>query len=604
MAVIVAELLALLKLDKKDFDKNMKDSKGEMTSFGSKMKKAGQNITDFGNKMTVATAPLALGLGIAINNSKQFNDKMANVNTILGITGDEASSLRAEILAFGAASRQGPLEVADAYYSIVSGVQDASTHMAILEASTRTADAGQADLMATTSGLVAVMNSYGFAADDAAHVSDIFTNVVGMGVLTMDELASAMPQVTGMASSMGISIDDLGGQMAFLTTQGFSAANSATFLSGMMTTLLNPTTAVADAITALGYESGEAMVDSLGLVGSYEALKTFNGGSFSGLVTSQEALKGALALTSDGFEEFNQNFKESTDGATARAIIIQDEAATWDDLSSKMQALSIVVGDELVPILDTFTKDTLLPLIDGVIAWMDENPELTQQLVLMAGAAVILGPILSGVGVIVGVVGGVVGALTTGYSAAIVAQTAFQAGAVSLSSVMLGVVAPIIAIGAAIAGVVYQMGAFSNQVNQAQQATQSALSDEFASGAVTIQDVQKTAFNATAAEFGGGFGGDLIARLTYANTANAAVGDQNIQGRAIGGGVSANTPYMVGEDGPELFVPDSSGEIMPNGSGGGGATINVYQLPGEDGMALAQRIQSAMMKNGMIRHAA
>jgi lambda family phage tail tape measure protein len=38
----------------------------------------------------------------------------------------------------------------------------------------------------------------------------------------------------------------------------------------------------------------------------------------------------------------------------------------------------------------------------------------------------------------------------------------------------------------------------------------------------------------------------------------------NPAGRASGGPVSANTPYMVGEKGPELFMPSSSGTIIPN----------------------------------------
>ena len=37
--------------------------------------------------------------------------------------------------------------------------------------------------------------------------------------------------------------------------------------------------------------------------------------------------------------------------------------------------------------------------------------------------------------------------------------------------------------------------------------------------------------------------------------------------RASGGPVSAGMPYMVGERGPELFVPGQSGGIRPNGSG-------------------------------------
>lgn len=48
-------------------------------------------------------------------------------------------------------------------------------------------------------------------------------------------------------------------------------------------------------------------------------------------------------------------------------------------------------------------------------------------------------------------------------------------------------------------------------------------------------------------------------------------------GRASGGPVAENTPFMVGEQGPELFVPNRSGTIIPNsrvGSALGGQTIN------------------------------
>jgi tape measure domain-containing protein len=49
-------------------------------------------------------------------------------------------------------------------------------------------------------------------------------------------------------------------------------------------------------------------------------------------------------------------------------------------------------------------------------------------------------------------------------------------------------------------------------------------------------------------------------------------------GRAGGGAVSANKPYMVGESGREMFVPRSAGNIipshaMPSGGGGGGITV-------------------------------
>jgi hypothetical protein len=48
-----------------------------------------------------------------------------------------------------------------------------------------------------------------------------------------------------------------------------------------------------------------------------------------------------------------------------------------------------------------------------------------------------------------------------------------------------------------------------------------------------------------------------------------------IQGKALGGGVTANNPFMVGEQGPELFVPSRSGNIIPNNRSGGGGDISI-----------------------------
>lgn len=47
-------------------------------------------------------------------------------------------------------------------------------------------------------------------------------------------------------------------------------------------------------------------------------------------------------------------------------------------------------------------------------------------------------------------------------------------------------------------------------------------------------------------------------------------------GRASGGPVSAGSPYIVGEQGPEWFVPSANGQILPNGRGlGSNVVINI-----------------------------
>ena len=52
-------------------------------------------------------------------------------------------------------------------------------------------------------------------------------------------------------------------------------------------------------------------------------------------------------------------------------------------------------------------------------------------------------------------------------------------------------------------------------------------------------------------------------------------GFETIDTLASGGPASAGRPYIIGERGPELMVPNRSGTVIPNHAlGGGGAVIN------------------------------
>jgi hypothetical protein len=74
-------------------------------------------------------------------------------------------------------------------------------------------------------------------------------------------------------------------------------------------------------------------------------------------------------------------------------------------------------------------------------------------------------------------------------------------------------------------------------------------------------------------------GGDPLSAagssLTGTGALAAPIPGLAIGARAMGGPVSAGSPYMVGERGPELFVPGRSGTIVPNDELGGGGQTNV-----------------------------
>jgi lambda family phage tail tape measure protein len=77
--------------------------------------------------------------------------------------------------------------------------------------------------------------------------------------------------------------------------------------------------------------------------------------------------------------------------------------------------------------------------------------------------------------------------------------------------------------------------------------------------------------------FGGGGGGGFFGKILgsiFGGGGGAGAGTGNAM--ANGGQVDGNTPYMIGERGPEMFVPKSAGKIVPNHAlgGGGSNTVN------------------------------
>lgn len=74
-----------------------------------------------------------------------------------------------------------------------------------------------------------------------------------------------------------------------------------------------------------------------------------------------------------------------------------------------------------------------------------------------------------------------------------------------------------------------------------------------------------------------------------------------LMGKAIGGSVSSNTPYLVGERGPELFVPGGNGTIIPNKNMGGGSSgntisVNVDARGSSDPAAVRAQVQKGILE--------
>lgn len=76
-------------------------------------------------------------------------------------------------------------------------------------------------------------------------------------------------------------------------------------------------------------------------------------------------------------------------------------------------------------------------------------------------------------------------------------------------------------------------------------------------------------------------------------------------GRASGGPVRRGAPYMVGEHGPEMFIPTAPGRIVPKGGMGGGGTVinlnSVVHAPGANPSTLALMNQMLSARDAQLR---
>ena len=105
----------------------------------------------------------------------------------------------------------------------------------------------------------------------------------------------------------------------------------------------------------------------------------------------------------------------------------------------------------------------------------------------------------------------------------------------------------------------------------------------------------------------------FVAATIAPSTAVAAAsfsggGMVNLPGLAVGGPATAGRPYLVGEKGPELFVPGSNGNVVSNNAMGG----NTYQItvqagvgdPRAIGQSIVEYVKKFEQANGPVFRAA
>jgi phage-related minor tail protein len=158
-------------------------------------------------------------------------------------------------------------------------------------------------------------------------------------------------------------------------------------------------------------------------------------------------------------------------------------------------------------------------------------------------------------------------------------------------------------------------GPFAAGAAQAGRVLENALVRAVRTGKLGFEDLKRVALAAMAeiagsafrggigALFGGGEGGGGLA----ASVGTLLAAFLGAPGRAAGGAVTPGRAYLVGERGPELFVPAANGQVEPRLGGGRdirmSITINApagaeAKALGQSSRQLAQAVRRALVRVG------
>ena len=383
-----------------------------LAALGKTAKTAGKIAA--GAMVAAATAVATLGTA-AVKSAAEYEAQLANVSTLLTGTEAEVAARTAEIgdqvLEISNRTGVATADLTDGMYQVVSAFGDSADAAAILETAAKSAAAGNATTTDSINLLSAVTKGYGDTSAEAVQqAADLAFATVRLGQTSFPELAAGMGKVIPLASTLGLEQEQLWGAMATLTGVTGSTAEVVTQMKATMQAFLSPSKNMQAALKNMGYESGQALLESKGLQGSLDALKDAVGGNelaFAGLFSSVEAQTAVLAMAgspADNLTSKTAEMYEAT-GAANTAFERQTNTLAYDIQMIKNLGANFLtqLGTNILPYVREFAEaalpvvsealekigsymtGTIIPAAETAVKWISEHRTLI--LALAAGIA-------------------------------------------------------------------------------------------------------------------------------------------------------------------------------------------------------------------------
>ncbi|MCP4415963.1 MAG: phage tail tape measure protein [Chloroflexi bacterium] len=327
-----------------------------------------------GGLALAAGAVVGLGAGLAavtvggIKSAATLDQQMSDIAAVMNKTKDEVGPLKDLIfdlsldpqLKVSADEASSAIEMLARNGLEMEDILDGAAKGTVALANATGAEFGTAANVATD-----VMALFNIEAQDMEKAIDGITGVTTNSKFTIEDYAEGLANAGGIASGMGVELDDLNTVLA---------ASSASFSSGAeagssMKTMLQRFGANSTAQKELS-NLGISIFDTSGKMRSMADITGDLNNAFSTMTEEQAAasaklLGGAFGsrtilelakLTTEEFKELSLTINDQGQAAIAAATRVDSLMGAWEIFRSITSAISIQIGDQLLPFLRTMTE--------------------------------------------------------------------------------------------------------------------------------------------------------------------------------------------------------------------------------------------------------
>lgn len=400
---MASQTLQILIKAKLETDKAFKEARGGMDRLGDAAER------NRGKLLAVAGGIAAIG-AVSIKAAADFEKGMAEVNTLLNFSEEQVDELSDSVRELSKEFGVDAVEATKALYDTISAGVEPAKALEFLDVAARLSIAGVTDLNTAVDGLTTVVNSFGFDASEAERVADILFETMRQGKTTVGELSDFMFQAAPVSAALGVSFEEMSAAVTTLAAAGTPTRVAMTGVRQAIVSLAKPTDDMTELLDRLGFESGIAAIETLGLQGTLDALATQTGATQSEIVKavgSVEALTTVLGITGINADAFVAKFEEikNVSGAVVAGFEIMQETASQRlaIMQATITDLRIEIGNELLP--------TFVSMVEGVSSLVtkfsemdDSSRELIKNSVLVTAALVGMGlalpPLIKAIGLL------------------------------------------------------------------------------------------------------------------------------------------------------------------------------------------------------------